>query len=143
MNIEMTNVKVEVNTTITVNNLLIENLEGYICLRQHCCIKQTERQGKYKDTETIRRIMASWAAWPNTRISSKASTPSARRHRCAHPVCFLYDIIIMVRRPRHSSKKHNTEQICSHTYRTGLCSNALQMQVQMRHLHLHLHLIPL
>ena len=49
-----------------------ENGEGYVYLGQRYSLK-----GKDQDKEIQRRIMAGWAAYANTGISSKATLPSA------------------------------------------------------------------
>ena len=68
MNIAKTNVMVVDNTTI--NNVLIENDQGYVYLGQHYSLKE-----KNQDKEIQRRIMEGWAS--NTGISSKAISPYA------------------------------------------------------------------
>ena len=73
MNIAKTKVMVVDNTPINVNNVLIENVPGYVYLGQHYSLKE-----KNQDKEIQRRIMADWVACtPNTGISSKATLPSA------------------------------------------------------------------
>ena len=59
MNIAKTKVMVVDNTPINVNNVLIENVQGYVYLGQHYSLKE-----KNQDT-------------PNTVISSKATLSSA------------------------------------------------------------------
>ena len=66
MNIAKTKVMVVDNTLINVNNVLIENAQGYVYLGQHYSIKE-----KNQDKEIQRRIV------PNTGTSSKATLPSA------------------------------------------------------------------
>ena len=46
------------NTPINVNNVLIENVQGYVYLGQHYSLKE-----KNQDKEIQRRIMAGWAAY--------------------------------------------------------------------------------
>ena len=58
MNIAKTKVMVVDNTPINVNNLLIENVQGYVYLGQHYSIN-----GNNQDKEIQRRIMAGWAAY--------------------------------------------------------------------------------
>ena len=48
-----TKVMVVDNTTINVNNVLIENVEGYVYLGQHYSLKE-----KHHDKEIQRRVMA-------------------------------------------------------------------------------------
>ena len=57
MNITKTEVMVVDNTPINVNNVLIENVQGYVYLGQHYSLKE-----KNQDKEIQRRIMAGWAA---------------------------------------------------------------------------------
>ena len=58
MNIAKTKVMVVDNTPINVNNVLIENVPGYVYLGQHYSIKEKN--------QIQRRIMAGWAPTPNT-----------------------------------------------------------------------------
>ena len=57
MNITKTKVMVVDNPPINVNNVLIENVPGYVYLGQHYSLKE-----KNQDKEIQRRIMACWAA---------------------------------------------------------------------------------
>ena len=57
MNIAKTKVMVVDNTPINVNNVLIENVQGYVYLGQHNSLKE-----KNQDKEIQQRIMAGWAA---------------------------------------------------------------------------------
>ena len=57
MNIAKTNVMVVDNTPINVNNVLIENVQGYVYLGQHYSLKE-----KNQDKEIQRRIMAGCTA---------------------------------------------------------------------------------
>ena len=57
MNIAKTKVMVVDNTPININNVLIENVQGYVYLGQHYSLKE-----KNQDKEIQRRIMAGWAA---------------------------------------------------------------------------------
>ena len=57
MNIAKTKVMVADNTPINVNNVLIENVQGYVYLARHYSIKE-----KNQDKQIQRRIMAGWAA---------------------------------------------------------------------------------
>ena len=62
MGLKMNNAKTKVmvvgNTPINVNNMLIENVHGYVYLGQHYSLKE-----KNQDKEIQRRIMAGWAAY--------------------------------------------------------------------------------
>ncbi len=51
MNITKTKVMVVDNTPINVNSVLIENVQGYVYLGQHCSLKATNQ-----DQEIQRRI---------------------------------------------------------------------------------------
>ena len=46
------------NTPINMNNVLIENVQGYVYLGQHYSLNE-----KNQDKEIQRRIMAGWAAY--------------------------------------------------------------------------------
>ena len=72
MNIAKTKVMVVDNTPINVNNVLIENVSGYVYLGQYYSIKEKNQDKGYNEE--------SWQAGrhtPNTGISSKATLPSA------------------------------------------------------------------
>ena len=62
MNITKTKVMVVDNTPINVNNVLIENVPGYVYLGQHYSLKE-----KNQDKEIQRRIMAGSAAYAKHR----------------------------------------------------------------------------
>ena len=62
MNISKTKVMVVDNTPINVNNVLIENVQGYVYLGQHYSLME-----KNQDKEIQRRIMAGWAAYAKHR----------------------------------------------------------------------------
>ena len=68
MNIAKTKVMVVDNTTINVNNVLIENVPGYVYLGQHYSLKE-----KNQDKEIQRRIMAGWAAYAKHRDIFKSN----------------------------------------------------------------------
>ena len=69
MNIATTiNVMVVDNTPINVNNVLIENVKGYVHLGQHYSIKK-----KNQDKEIQRRIMTGWAAYAKHRDTFKSN----------------------------------------------------------------------
>ena len=83
MKITKTKVMVVDNTPINVNNVLIENVQGYLYLGQNTTASR-------KRTRTKRYNEESWQAGrhtPNTGISSKATLPSALRDMCTTPVC--------------------------------------------------------
>ena len=68
MNITKTKVMVVNNTPINVNNVLIENVPGYVYLGQHYSLKE-----KNQDKEIRRRIMAGWAAYAKHRDIFKSN----------------------------------------------------------------------
>ena len=68
MNIAKTKVMVVDNTPINVNNVLIENVQGYVYLGQHYSLKE-----KNQDKEIQRRIMAGWAAYAKHRDIFKSN----------------------------------------------------------------------
>ena len=68
MNITKTKVMVVDNTPINVNNVLIENVPGYVYLGQHYSIKENNQ-----DKEIQRRIMAGWAAYAKHRDFFKSN----------------------------------------------------------------------
>ena len=68
MNIAKTKVIVVDNTPIKVNNVLIENVPGYVYLGQHYSIKENNQ-----DKEIHRRIMAGWAAYAKHRDIFKSN----------------------------------------------------------------------
>ena len=68
MNIAKTKVMVVDNTPINVNNVLIENVPGYVYLGQHYSLKE-----KNQDKEIQRRIMAGWAAYAKHRDIFKSN----------------------------------------------------------------------
>ena len=68
MNIAKTKVMVVDNTPINVNNVLIENVQGYVYLGQHYSLKD-----KNQDKEIQRRIMAGWAAYAKHRDIFKSN----------------------------------------------------------------------
>ena len=68
MNIAKTKVMVVDNTPINVNNVLIENVPGYVYLGQHYSLNE-----KNQDNEIQRRIMAGWAAYAKHRDIFKSN----------------------------------------------------------------------
>ena len=68
MNIAKTKVMVIDNTPTNVNNVLIENVHGYVYLGQHCSLKD-----KNQDKEIQWRIIAGWAACAKHRDIFKRS----------------------------------------------------------------------
>ena len=68
INIPKTKEMVVDNTPINVNNVLIENVLGYVYLGQHYSLKE-----KNQDKEIQRRIMAGWAAYAKHRDIFKSN----------------------------------------------------------------------
>ena len=68
MNIAKTKVMVVDNTPINVNNVLIENVPGYVYLGQHYSLNE-----KNQDKEIQRRIMAGWAVYAKHRDIIKSN----------------------------------------------------------------------
>ena len=62
MNMAKTKVLDVDNTPINVNNVLIENVQGYVSLGQHYSLKENNQ-----DTEIQQRIMSGWAAYAKHR----------------------------------------------------------------------------
>ena len=103
MNIAKTKVMVVDNTPINVNNVLVENAEGYAT---HTWDNTTASR---KRTRTNIYKEESWQTerhTPNTGISSKAILPSAWRDRYTTPVCC--QLWHMVQRHGHWPNKHRT-----------------------------------
>ncbi len=72
MNVAKTKVMVIENTPINVNNMLIEDVHGYVYLGQHYSLNE-----KNQDKEIQRRIMAGWAAYVKHRGIFKITLPYA------------------------------------------------------------------
>ncbi len=68
MNIAKTKVMVVDNAPINVNNVLIENVPGYVYLEQHYSLRE-----KNQDKEIQRRIMAGWTAYAKHRDILKSN----------------------------------------------------------------------
>ena len=66
MNIAKTKAMVLGNTPKNVNNVLIENVQGYVYVGQYYSLKE-----KNQDKEIQRRIMAGWAAYAKQRDLQK------------------------------------------------------------------------
>ena len=91
MNIAKIKVMVVDNTPINVNNVLIENVQGYVYLGQHYSLKE-----KNQDKEIQRRIMAGWAAYDK------------------HCDIFKSNLAICLKR-----QVYNSEQTCGRTDQNG------------------------
>ena len=85
MNIAKTKVMVVDNTPINVNNVLIENVQGYVYLGQHYSLKE-----KNQDKEIQRRIMAGWAAHAKHRDIFKSNLA----------ICFADDLLLCTETPQ-------------------------------------------
>ena len=92
MNIAKTKVMVVDNTPINVNNVMIENIPGYVYLGQHYSLKE-----KNQDKEMQRRIMAVWAAYAKHRDILKSNLAIFLK---------LIDIIYTVRKMKWSWAGH-------------------------------------
>ena len=81
----LTRIKVMVvdNTPINVNNVQIENVQGYVYLGQHYSLKE-----KNQDKEIQRRIMAGWAAYTKHRDISKSNLAICLKTQVYNP-CVL------------------------------------------------------
>ena len=79
MNIAKTNVMIVDNTPINVNNARIENVDGYVCLGQHCSLKE-----KNQDKDIQRRIMAGWAAYAKHRDIFKSNLVMCLKRQVYH-----------------------------------------------------------
>ena len=95
MNIAKSKVMVVDNTPINVNNVLIENVQGYVYLGQHHSLKE-----KNQDKEIQRRIMSGWAAYAKHRDIFKSH----------HAICLKRDL---------DTDQTSTEQTCGCTDRNG------------------------
>ena len=83
MKIAKTKVMVVDNTPINVNNVLIENVQGYVYLGQHFSPKE-----KNQDKEIQRRIMAGWATYAKHRDIFKSNL-AIRLKRQVYNSCVL------------------------------------------------------
>ena len=109
MNIAKTKVIVVENTPINVNDVLIENVQGYVYLAQHYSLKE-----KNQDKEIELRIMAGWAEYAKHRDIFKSNIAIClKRH--VHNSCVLPAMTY--------TDQTSTEQICG---RTGQRSHAWQ-----------------
>ena len=112
MNIAKTKVMVVDNTPINVNNVLIENVQGYVYLGQHYSLKE-----KNQDNEIQRRIMAGWAAYAKHRSGHLQKQPCHLPEETGvQLLCAVsYDIWCRDLDTDHTS----TEQTCGRTDQTG------------------------
>ena len=84
MNIAKTKVMVVDNTPINVNNVLIENVPGYVFLEQYYSLKENNQ-----DKEIQRRIMAGWAAYANHRDIFKSNLAICLKRQTVYNSCVL------------------------------------------------------
>ena len=88
MNIANKNVMVVDNTPINVNNVLLDNAQGYVCLGQHYRIKENNQ-----DKEIQRRIMAGWAAYAKHRDIFKSNLAICLKRQVLQLLCAAsYDV---------------------------------------------------
>ncbi len=99
------------NTPINVNNVLIENVPGYVFLGQHYSLKE-----KNQNKEIQRRIMAGWAAYAKHRDIFKSHLAICLR-RQVYNSCVLpsYDILCRYL----DADQTSTEQTCGRTDQNG------------------------
>ena len=110
MNIAKTKVMVVDNTPINVNNVLIENVPGYVYLGQHYSLKE-----KNQDKEIQRRIMAGWAAYAKHRDIFKSNLAICLKRQvynsCVLPaMTWCRDL---------DTDQTSTEQTCGRTDQNG------------------------
>ena len=101
MNITKTKVMVVDNTPINVNNVLVENVPGYVYLGQHYSLKE-----KNQDKEIQRRIMAGWAAYSKHRDIFKSNLATCLK-RQVYNSCVLPAMTYGAER-WHWPNKHRT-----------------------------------
>ena len=106
MNITKTKVMVVDNTPIHVNNVLIENVPGYVYLGQHYSLKE-----KNQDKEIQRRIMAGWAAYAKHRNIFKSNLAICLK-RQVYNSCVLPAMT-------YGAEQTSTEQTCGRTDQNG------------------------
>ena len=110
MNIAKTKVMVVDNTPINVNNVLIENVQGYVYLGQHYSLKE-----KNQDKEIQRRIMAGWAAYAKHRDIFKRNLAICLKRQVYNSCAASYDIWCRYL----DTDQTSTEQTCGRTDQNG------------------------
>ena len=100
MNIAKTILMVVDNTPINVNNVLIENVEGYVYLGQHYSLKE-----KNQDKEIQRRIMAGWAAYAKHRDIFHKQPCHLLEETGVQLPCAAISMTYMVQRPGTLTKQ--------------------------------------
>ena len=111
MNITKTKVMVVDNTPINVNNVLIENVQGYVYLGQHYSLKE-----KNQDKEIHRRIMAGWAAYAKHRDIFKSNLAICLKRTVQLLCAASYDIIWC---RDLDTDQTSTEQTCGRADQNG------------------------
>ena len=110
MNIAKTNVMVVDNTPINVNNVPIENVEGYVEGQRY------SHKEKNQDKEDTTRIMADWAAYAKHRDIFKSNLAICLKRQvynsCVLPALTLWcgDL---------DTNQISTEQTCGRTDQNG------------------------
>ena len=94
-----------------MNNVLIENVQGYVYLRQHYSLKE-----KNQDKEIQRRIMAGWAAYANHRDILESNLAICLK-RQVYNSCVLPAMTLWCR--DLDTDQTSTEQTCGRTYQNG------------------------
>ena len=119
-NITKTKVMVVGNTPINGNNVLMENVPGYVYLGQHYSLKE-----KNQDKEIQRRIMAGWAAYSKHRDIFKSNLATClKRQKMSQATCTWDNTTASRKRTR--TKRYNEEswQAGRHIPNTGISSKA-------------------
>ena len=111
MNITKTKVMVVDNTPINMNNVLIENVQGYVYLGQHYSLKE-----KNQDKEIHRRIMAGWAAYAKHRDIFKSNLAICLKRTVQLLCAASYDIIWC---RDLDTDQTSTEQTCGRADQNG------------------------
>ena len=111
MNIAKTKVMLVDNTPINENNVLIENVQGYVYLGQHYSLKENNQ-----DKEIQRIIMAGWAAYAKHRDIFKSNLFICLKKQVYNScVPASYDIWCR----DLDIDQTSTEQTCGSTYQSG------------------------
>ena len=104
MNIAKTKVMVVDNTTIYVNNVLIENVQGYVYLGQHYSLKE-----KNQDKEIQRRIMEGWAPYAKLRDIFKSNLAICLKRQVCNPCVLPYMTYGAEIRGQDNKEKHKLD----------------------------------
>ena len=111
INIAKTKVMVVDNTPKNVNNVLIENVPGYVYLGQHYSFKE-----KNQDKEIQRRIMVGWTAYAKHRDIFKSNLAICLK-RQVYNSCVLPAMTLWCR--DLDTDQTSTEQTCGRTDQNG------------------------